>query len=223
MASTDAVSRTPARSLSDETADGIRRRIVEGELVPGQQLSEAALAESFEISRNTLREVFRILTHEGLLTHIPHRGVFVAVPSIAAIIDIYRVRRIVEGAAIAEARPRHPASREMRRAVEDAEAARERGDWQAVGSANMRFHAAIIALADSERLDTFYRNTAAELRLAFGLIDDPEFLHAPYLDVNRTILELLENGEAEAARTRLDDYLVESERTILAAYARRID
>ena len=42
-------------------------------------LDRAALAESLQISRNTLREAFRVLTREGLLKHEPNRGVSVAV------------------------------------------------------------------------------------------------------------------------------------------------
>jgi DNA-binding GntR family transcriptional regulator len=96
-----------AQTLNDRVAELIRQKIVKGEFSPGQRLSEAALADSFEISRNTLREVFRTLTKEGLLKHAPNRGVFVAVPSIASIIDIYRVRRLIECQALAQAYPRH--------------------------------------------------------------------------------------------------------------------
>lgn len=49
-----------------------------------------------DVSRNSLREAFRLLTKEGLLRHEHNRGVFVATPSVASIIDIYRVRRTIE-------------------------------------------------------------------------------------------------------------------------------
>ena len=67
----------------------------------------------------------------------------------------------------------------MRAAVEEARAASLRSDWGTVGSANMVFHAAIVDLADSERLNAFYLQIAAELRLSFGLLDSPELLHEP--------------------------------------------
>lgn len=206
--------------LSGQVASDLRGRLVRGELAPGQQLSETALAHTLEVSRNTLREGFRILTQEGLLTHVPHRGVFVATPSIAAIIDIYRVRRIIEGQAVIMTSRRHPASFRMRAAVEAQEAARDLGDWVTVGTENMRFHGAIVALSDSERLGVLYSSIAVELRLAFGLLDDPEFLHAPYVTQNREILELFESGNNAASAALLDDYLVTSERTVLAAYSR---
>ncbi|MCC5763552.1 GntR family transcriptional regulator, partial [Klebsiella pneumoniae] len=93
------------RTLGETVTAEIRRKLVEGELVPGQRLSEAALSESLDISRNTLREAFRVLTQEGLLKHEPNRGVFVAVPDMASIIDIYRVRRFIECQALAQAYP----------------------------------------------------------------------------------------------------------------------
>jgi DNA-binding FadR family transcriptional regulator len=50
-------------------ASHIRRRIVQGDLKQGDALpSESALMEEFEISRPTLREAFRILESEGLIT-----------------------------------------------------------------------------------------------------------------------------------------------------------
>jgi len=211
-----------ALTLNDRVAERIRQKIVQGEFLPGQRLSEAALSESFEISRNTLREVFRTLTKEGLLKHAPNRGVFVAVPSIASIIDIYRVRRLIECQALAQAYPRHPAKKHMREAVENALRCRDAGDWQGVGTANMDFHMAIVELADSERLNTLFAHILVELRLAFGLLADPEFLHAPYVEMNVKMLELIEAGQFAAAAASLNDYLVHSERIVLAVYARRM-
>ncbi|MEG1736519.1 MAG: GntR family transcriptional regulator, partial [Comamonas sp.] len=83
------------QNLTERIAHEIRGKLVHGEFAPGQRLSEAALSETLAISRNTLREVFRVLTKEGLLVHEPNKGVSVAVPSMASIIDIYRVRRMI--------------------------------------------------------------------------------------------------------------------------------
>jgi DNA-binding GntR family transcriptional regulator len=210
------------QTLNERTADLIRQKIVKGEFTPGQRLSEAALSESLAISRNTLREVFRILTKEGLVRHAPNCGVSVAIPSIASIIDIYRVRRLIECQALAQAYPRHPAKKHMRDAVEMALKCRDAADWQGVGTANMEFHMAIVELADSERLNVMFSHILAELRLAFGLLNDPEFLHAPYIENNVKILELFEAGKLAESAATLGDYLVHSERIVLAVYARRL-
>lgn len=207
-------------ALAPRLAEEIRDKLIRGELKPGQRLSEAALSGDLDVSRNSLREAFRLLTKEGLLRHEPNRGVFVATPSMASIIDIYRVRRMIECRALADAYPNHPAVARMRAAVEQARIARKAGDWGTVGSENMKFHTAIVELADSVRLSAFYAQIAAELRLSFGLLDDPELLHAPYVELNAAILEQLETGHPKEAAAALEAYLAQSERTVLAAFSR---
>ncbi|WEX74137.1 GntR family transcriptional regulator [Sinorhizobium numidicum] len=209
-----------ALTLAPRLAEQIRNKLIAGELKPGQRLSEASLSSDLEVSRNSLREAFRLLTKEGLLRHEPNRGVFVSTPSMASIIDIYRVRRLIECRALEQAYPQHPAVPRMRRAVETALECRAASDWVGVGSANMAFHAAIVDLADSARLNAFYGQIAAELRLSFGLLDDPEFLHAPYVDLNAAILAQLEAGKTVEAAASLEAYLARSERTVLAAFSR---
>lgn len=206
--------------LPEQTAARVRTMVIEGELAPGQRLSEVRLAADLGVSRNTLREAFRLLTRERLVQHEPNRGVFVAIPSMAAILDIYRVRRLIEIPALASAWPRHDSVAAMREAVAAAEAARDRRDWRGVGSANMGFHSAIVALADSPRLTAFYMQVTAELRLAFGLLPDPEQLHLPFVAENTAILAAIDRGDCEGAAQLLADYLERSERMVLTAFAR---
>lgn len=206
--------------LAEQTASRLRSDIIGGELPPGLRLSETKLAAELGVSRNTLREVFRLLTREGLLKHEPNRGVFVAVPSMATIIDIYRVRRLIEVPALAHAWPRHQAVVQMRAAVDKGLAARDAQDWRAVGSANMEFHAAVVALTDSTRLRAFFAQITAELRLAFGVLDSPERLHEPYIERNADILEKVRSGHQDQAAAQMRRYLDDSERVILEAFAR---
>lgn len=207
-------------------ADVLRQRIIDGDVAPGSRLSESSLAESFDVSRNTLREAFRVLAEQGLVAHIPHRGVSVASPSIADVIDIYRARRVIECTALRQSEPEHPAVQRMTDAVAAAEAAvagvsaDDASAWRAVGSANMAFHVALVDLADSPRLARTYRNVAAELRLAFLKIDDPRALHEPFVRKNRAVLDTFLTRGAEAGAAELERYLVQSERVVLGAFAR---
>lgn len=210
----------PARTLIDRTAERVRGRIISGELVPGTRLSEAALSEQLGISRNTLREVFRLLTQEGLVRHEPHRGVSVSLPDVASIIDIYRIRRLIECDALRGASAFHPAMARMAQAVDAARSWQAQGEWRSVGTENMAFHSAVVELADSERLMRLSRQISAELRLAFGHINDPALLHAPWIEKNAAIVELLRAGKNDEAAEAMSDYLYLSERTVLAALAR---
>lgn len=201
-------------------ADLLRERIIDGDFAPGARLSESALAEQLDVSRNTLREAFRVLAEQGLVEHVPHRGVSVAAPGIADVIDIYRARRVIECTALRQSEPEHPAVQLMRDSLADAEEHLPAEDWRRVGSANMAFHDAIVALADSPRLARTHRDVAAELRLVFLEIDDPRALHEPFVRKNRVVLKaLLERGPAAAA-DELERYLMASERTVLGAFTR---
>lgn len=206
-------------SLAEQTAARLVERILVGEIGPGERLSEAKLAATLDVSRNTLREVFRLLTRDGLLSHQPNRGVSVTTPTLGSILDIYRVRRMIEVPAVANGWYRHAGVARIRAAVERAEAAAEKDDWLSVGSANIEYHKAIVQLADSPRLSTFFSRLTVELRLAFGLLDSPEMLYAPYIPLNRAMLELIEAGEMKEASKQLDAYLSHSERTMMSAFA----
>ncbi|MBB6485963.1 GntR family transcriptional regulator [Rhizobium lusitanum] len=210
------------QTVTDVTAARIRERVISGTLSPGSHLSEATLCEEFQVSRNTLREVFRLLTKEGVLRHEANRGVFVTTPSISTIMDIFHIRRLIECSAVSGAHHRHPSVSKMREAVDAAIQHRDRSEWLDVGSADIAFHAAIVELADSPRLSAFYAQISLELRLVFGLIRDPEYLHAPYVGQNATILAHIEEGATANAAEALEKYLYQAERFILAAYSRAI-
>ncbi|MGM1030512.1 MAG: GntR family transcriptional regulator [Actinomycetota bacterium] len=201
-------------------ADALREQIIAGDFAPGARLSETALAARLEVSRNTLREAFRVLAQHGLVEHVPNRGVSVVSPDTADVVDIYRARRLIECGVLRGASPLHPGVAVMRQALERAEAAGAADDWAAVGTANMAFHRALVALSDSPRLERSHGQLTAELRLAFLAIDDPESLHRPFVARNRAVLEALVGDGPGAAADELERYLVDSERHVLGAYSR---
>ena len=209
-------------STAERVADVLRRRITDGDLPPGSRLSEEQLVQVLRVSRNTLRESFRLLTHEGLLVHELHRGVFVRVLDEDDLVDLYRLRRAVEGSVVRSLPALdRGALQPLRDDVSAAERAVADGDWRAVGTANMRFHSHLVGLAGSRRLDEVTARLLAELRLAFSAVSSPERLHAPYVGRNRALLALLERGEVEQAARELDGYLDDSLAELLAAVGGR--
>ncbi|MEV4359820.1 GntR family transcriptional regulator [Nonomuraea sp. NPDC049625] len=204
-------------STAERVADILRDRISEGFFRPGQRLSEESISEGLGVSRNTLREAFRLLGHERLLDHKLNRGVFVRLPSAEDVADLYRVRRVLEGAAVRRG-PAPEALAVIKEAVLDAERAAEQDDWQGVGTANIRFHQALVSLNESPRIDEAMRQLLAELRLVFHVMENPRAFHEPFVDRNRTLLGLLESGRPKKAAAYLDDYLDHAERLLIEAY-----
>ncbi|GGS69667.1 GntR family transcriptional regulator [Planobispora rosea] len=213
----------PGRSSTAEwVADILRDRIADGLFTPGQRLSEEAIGAALDVSRNTLREAFRLLGHERLLEHRLNRGVFVRVLSAEDVADLYRVRRVIEGAAVRRGAgaPRE-AFAAMREAVAAASRAAEEGRWQDVGTANIRFHQALAALNGSPRLDETMRHLLAELRLVFHVMDNPRAFHEPFVARNRELADLMEAGRAAQAERALESYLDDAEELLIRAYTPR--
>lgn len=208
-------------STAERVADILRARIIEGAVAPGQRLAEDRIREALGMSRNTLREAFRLLVRERLLVHEFGRGVFVARPTAADVADLYRVRRVVEGAALrgaADIGEQQLAG--LAAAVEDGRHARDAEDWPGIGTANMRFHRAVTALAGSPRLDDMMDWVLAEMRLVFHIMDAPRDFHLPYLDRNRAIHALVRDGRTGEAAQMMAEYLDSAERQLLEEFAR---
>ncbi|MFF7676819.1 GntR family transcriptional regulator [Actinacidiphila glaucinigra] len=206
-------------SSADRVAAVLRTRISEGHLPPGGKLAEDVVAGALGVSRNTLREAFRLLTHEKLLVHELNRGVFVRVLTAGDVADIYRVRRLVECSVI---RGLGAAPYDLTGAAEAVEeggraAAAER--WGELGTADIHFHQALVDLAGSARLTGLMTGVLAELRLAFHAMDDPRAFHEPYLDGNRQILSALEAADPAGAERLLASYLDHAEAQLLRRYA----
>lgn len=208
------------KSTAERVTDILRDMITEGRLLPGTRLTEEAIGEALGVSRNTLRESFRLLTHERLLVHELNRGVFVRPLAQADVTRLYHARRIIECAVIGElpAASGPIALADVQKAVDDGEDAAQAGRWHDVGTANMRFHQALVALAGSVRLDEFMTQLLAELRLAFYVMKNPRQFHEPYLTRNRELLTLLQSGKYASAGALLATYLADAESQLTTAY-----
>lgn len=209
-------------STAERVADILRSRIAEGYFPPGTRLSEDSIGGALGVSRNTLREAFRLLTHERLLVHELNRGVFVRVLTVEDVEDIYRTRRLVECAVVRGLGDPPYTLDALAGAVEQGHRAAREGDWKAVGTANIHFHRELIALAASARTDELMRSVFAELRLAFHVVDHPKRLHEPYIARNVAILEALQAGEREKAEQLLAAYLDVSLERVVEVYRRQV-
>jgi DNA-binding GntR family transcriptional regulator len=209
-------------STAERVAASRRSRIAEGYFPPGSRLAEDGIGSALGVSRNTLREAFRLLSHERLVDHVLNRGVFVRTPTVEDIVDLFRVRRIVECGVIRRIRESPEGLAAAVATIGAGEEALRRREWQDLGTANMRFHQELVGLAGSRRLDETMSGVVAELRLAFHVMADPQRLHEPYLARNRQILERLQGGDGPGAAEDLDVYMIDAEAHVAGGYAERL-
>lgn len=211
----------PRLSTAEHAASVVRAQIASGALLPGTRLREEEVAESFAISRNTVREVFRLLAHERLVEHVAYRGVHIRRLGPSDISAMYLTRRLVEPLGVRAVLADPGPQQLLRENVDAAAAAIESADWQQVGTCDIAFHRTVMDACGSVHVSEMFEKLLAELRLAFLQLPDVQQLHQPYVARNRRLLELIEAGEEAAALQELDDYLVTAERAVLSKISPR--
>jgi DNA-binding GntR family transcriptional regulator len=87
------------KQLQDVVADRIRSAILEGDLKPGEWLRQERLALEYGVSQMPVREALKKLAVDGLVEHVPYRGVRVIEFSPEDISDLFATRSFLEGLA----------------------------------------------------------------------------------------------------------------------------
>lgn len=211
---------------AQSVAAALRQAVSAGEYSPGEKLNEVIVAEKMGISRNTLREGFASLTAEGIIDRIPHRGVFIASPTAADVLSLFRARAVVEPGAVLWGTELDVDA--LDRIVSTAEAA-ETADVESVDSvdsvdsaaaialANQEFHRTLVGAAGSALLDEEMDRLLARMRLVFLAVERVRpNLHSDFVAVNRQIVTMLRDGARDAAAAMLRASLVETGETLAA-------
>ncbi|WP_449374330.1 GntR family transcriptional regulator [Arthrobacter psychrolactophilus] len=196
-------------------AGKLRTAIVGGDLAPGTKLSEASLGAELGVSRNTLREAFTLLNAERIITRIPNRGVFVAQPTCADVREMYRIRRVLEPAALLQ--PHGAGAPELAAAVQRGLAAKHVHDVAGMAAANQEFHALVVGLAQSARLNEMMAHVQSEMRLVFHALSGDLAFHEPFATANAQIFTLWNEGQGAAAAAELTEYLDAAQAQVLSA------
>jgi DNA-binding GntR family transcriptional regulator len=132
----------------------LRRFIVTGRLRPGEQVVQDALAAELGVSRVPLREALKILEGEGQVTYVAHRGYFVTQLSLSDLLEVYRIREILEAEAVRVGLPQMTTEDvdRLEEAEREVSAAAVAADVAKMTQANRRFHFALIEACGLPRL-----------------------------------------------------------------------
>ena len=87
-------------NLSDLAYKHLSDKLLNGQLTPGQKISEPALAKQLGISRTPVREAIQRLQNEGLLQQVPSSGTYVAQTNRVPLIETYEIRLALETMAV---------------------------------------------------------------------------------------------------------------------------
>lgn len=151
----------------------LRREILAGERAAGARLVEQELCATYGVARHSLRAALRALAAEGLVRVETNRGARVARLSASEIVELYELRTALEVEAARLALERHggrlPSGVHV--ALDVLERACAAGSWSDINTAHADLHGAIVAAAESPRIQAAHRALEGELRLFMNQLE----------------------------------------------------
>lgn len=154
-----------AAPLRKQVLDSLRAAIIQGELAPGERLTERSLTERLDVSRTVVREALRQLESEGLVKLVPNKGPVVRKLTPGEATDLYRIRGVLEG--LTARLFVENASRDQRGALiailQEISAAYESGQTDEVLETKNRFYEVLYAGANSESLSSMLSTLHARI------------------------------------------------------------
>ncbi len=204
-----------------DVAAQLREMILTGELAAGTRLNERVLCESLRVSRTPLREAFRVLAAERLVTLHPNRGASVVKLSARDIRDLFEVMIGLEGLSgeLAANRASDEQIDEVRALHYEMLAAHARRDLPAYYRLNRDIHEAINRAAGNPALAETY--DAINIRIQH-LRFRSNFNQAKWdaaVAEHASMIEALTARDARALRAVLETHLIHKRDTVLSALA----
>ena len=186
---------------SDIAYRSLRDALIRCQFPPGEEISEAALAERLALGKVAVREALVRLSQEGLVQPIPRVGYRVTAVTFKDILDIFEMRAIIEPAAarlacgkVSEAVLRE-ADDAWRRAHDSAEGCAQAGGLES----NKAFHLAIARATGNERLINMLARVLDETDRLIYLGLPIAFERAEVQEGHGPIIEALVRGAEEEA------------------------
>lgn len=220
---------TDARSLHGHVVRELGKRIVVGDLRPGDVLPrEEVLAESMDVSRTALREALKVLSAKGLIESRPKTGTRVrpkdawnqldadvlswrcaSMPTDDFIEKLVEMREIIEPAAAAAAARRRTAAQLSRLdlAYRDMAAARDPDEWAV---ADLSFHDAVLQATGNELLISLFSVIESALGMFFVLSAKTAGDFKYSLPHHLKVLEAIRRHQPEVARKAMQGMVADS-------------
>jgi len=196
-------------TTAQQIAEALSERIMSGAFRPGDRLRESAIAGTLGVARSTVREAVRVLELGGLVRYEINRGAVVISPTPEKIDALYIARERLEAAAVARALGAEQLA-SVSRAYDALVSAASQHDRRAIVHADLHFHATLVSLLGSTRLDDFYTDLTRELGFYLLVLseEDREY-ESPdeLLAEHRAIVDALHDGDTDRALTAVRSHI----------------
>ncbi|MFC3576141.1 GntR family transcriptional regulator [Streptomyces yaanensis] len=191
---------TPIPSRTQFVLEGIKHRILTGQLTPGQALVETELAAQFGVSKTPVREALKTLAGTGLVVMSQYKGVTVRMVDADMAREVYDVRLLLEPEALRRSVRRGASLDAARDALNRADAATDTAERSL---ANREFHRALYTPCGNPLLGRMLDEVRDQAALvsAVAWAADPSWEREAA--EHREILRLALEGDADGASSAL--------------------
>ena len=199
-------------SLGEFVHAWLRDAIRDGSYQPGERIREAEVAVRLDVSRTPVREAFRRLQADGLLVLTPWRGAEVAQLDRGQVVELYAMRRVLEGTAAGLA-AEHATDAEIDHLFDLLKQDKSaRGDPGRQLEINRAFHQALYAAAHNRYLLKALNALADSLALLKSTTYEVPGRAAVALGEHGVIAEAIRNRDAEVAERVTRAHIESAER-----------
>ena len=198
--------RVEVKSLVTVVLDTIRRRIFTGEFRPGQKINESEIAINLGISRSPVREAFRILERDGLITTLPRKGSYITDISLQDLEELFEVRKILECYALDCIKKRTKTSTEkIQSMIEklDRNLLKKHDPFSVISG----FHYNLVELSNNSRLIELYKILAVSLRRYWMIYHIEKGQRDISLEHHQGIADILKKGDYTGTKTLLKKHI----------------
>ena len=209
---TPALSPVTHSTRREVAVESIRRALLSGELVPGQRITEASMAEMLGISRPTVREALNQLISEGSLVQEPYKGVRVAQPSVQDLLDVAEIRVSLDTlAALRVAREREgTAIASLRGALQRHLDALQADDPVTASRTHLDLHRTLWDASGNRMLSKIWPLVESQILMAMSL--DQAAFHAPTRDaeLHQRLIDVIAARDELAIAAEIRDHIGQS-------------
>jgi DNA-binding GntR family transcriptional regulator len=158
-------------SLREQVAAKLRNAILNGALIPGQELVEAEIASQLGVSRAPIREAFQILSAEGLTESVPYHGTKVRILTQTDVEELYSLRSVLEEFAVQRVIDRDdPEALSTLRDLYDAMSdAAENGNLEQASTLDRAFHDGLIEASGHQMLSSTWNTVSLRVQQVMAL------------------------------------------------------
>ncbi|MGP4105779.1 GntR family transcriptional regulator [Virgibacillus sp. L01] len=205
------------KPLSQLIADQLKRKIWNEEIQFGERLLETELAESFDVSRSTIREALKILEIEELVISQARKGTYVADFTEQDLDEIIELRTLIESQAFTQAikglEKEHIEILEQ--IIDQMKVKADEKDWNGLFDLDMQFHSYVVNLCGNSRIIKIYDSLQVQIRTFLMHLDQYYSSFQSFYDEHKELLRALVSRDVHTVNESVKNHIAYVEAHLL--------